>query len=95
MFRTLIVGLFLIAISIGSAFADEYVHGYVRQDGTYVQPYYRSSPNGTVMDNYSYRGNVNPYTGSVGTNSYSHDLTSPYFQGPDMYGNVGHGGYGQ
>jgi len=92
MFRSLIVGLVLAAISITTAFADEYVHGYVRQNGTVVQPYYRSSPNGSVMDNYSYHGNVNPYTGSVGTDNYTHDQTSPYFQGPDMYGNVGHSG---
>lgn len=71
-------------------FADEYVNGYYRSDGTYVQGYYRSSPNGTVQDNYSYEGNVNPYTGEVGTNRYEHDETSPYYEGPDATGHVGH-----
>jgi len=70
--------------------ADQYVHGYYRSNGTYVQPYHRSSPNGTVIDNYSFRGNLNPYTGKFGTNSYRHDLTSPYYTGPDSRGHVGH-----
>jgi hypothetical protein len=83
------------------AHADQYVHGYTRSDGTYVNGYYRSSPNGTVTDNYSYRGNENPYTGSAGTNSYQHDTTSPYFNGtPYSNGQYGHpnnlnGSYGQ
>ena len=72
------------------ASADEYVHGYTRRDGTYVQPYYRSSPDGTVTNNYSFEGNVNPYTGKVGTNHYEHDETSPYYQGPDSNGRIGH-----
>ena len=51
----------------GSAAAQTQVDGYFRKDGTYVQPHYRSSPNNTTLDNYSTRGNVNPYTGAVGT----------------------------
>lgn len=47
--------------------ADEYVNGYTRPDGTYVQGYYRSSPNSTRSDNYSTQGNTNPYTGERGT----------------------------
>ena len=41
------------------------VKGYYRKDGTYVQPYMRSSPDGNPYNNYSYPGNVNPYTGKV------------------------------
>ena len=43
------------------------VRGYTRKDGTYVQPHMRSAPNGTKADNWSTLGNVNPYTGKVGT----------------------------
>ena len=50
-----------------SAHADEYVNGYYKKDGTYVQGYTRSSPNTTNRDNYSTQGNNNPYTGSSGT----------------------------
>lgn len=76
-----------IAISLALAFASTaataqtYVHGYTKKDGTYVAPHYRSSPNNTVRDNYSYKGNVNPYTGAVGTNPYRSSPTSEYYQG--------------
>jgi hypothetical protein len=70
-----------------------HVNGYYRSNGTYVEPYERSDPNGTVQDNYSYIGNTNPYTGAVGTNRYEHDVTSPYYEGPDSQGNSGHSGY--
>ena len=49
------------------AMADVHVRGHYRSNGTYVQPHYRSSPNGTTLDNYSTKGNVNPYTGQAGT----------------------------
>jgi hypothetical protein len=44
-----------------------HVNGYYRKDGTYVQPYVRSSPDGNPYNNYSYPGNTNPYTGKVAT----------------------------
>lgn len=55
-------------ISIASpVMAQQYVNGYYRSDGTYVQPYYRSTPNYTKYDNYSTKDNYNPYTGKTGT----------------------------
>ncbi len=39
---------------------------YKPSTGTYVQPYYRSSSNSSRWDNYSTRGNYNPYTGKKG-----------------------------
>lgn len=51
----------------GVAFAQTQVDGYIRRDGTYVAPHYRSSPNSNTFDNYSTRGNGNPYTGERGT----------------------------
>jgi len=41
--------------------------GYTRSNGTYVPPYVATNPNGTQRDNYGATGNVNPYTGAVGT----------------------------
>lgn len=62
------VFIFLSAALIATvASAQVHVRGYTRSDGTYVAPHYRSSPNSTTSDNYSTRGNVNPYTGAVGT----------------------------
>lgn len=42
------------------------VSGYYRKDGTYVQPYFRTAPNSTNRDNFSTKGNINPYTGKAG-----------------------------
>lgn len=50
------------------------VRGYTRKDGTYVQPHYRSRPNGTVTDNFSFQGNTNPFTGLIGTKDYPHGV---------------------
>ena len=46
---------------------DVYVQGHFRSDGTYVQPYYRSAPNNSRLDNWSVKPNINPYTGQKGT----------------------------
>ena len=51
----------------GSAFADVYVEGYYRSDGTYVQPHFRSDPDDRFDNNWSTEGNVNPHTGKIGT----------------------------
>lgn len=68
--RTLICTLaVLTAFTIPVKAQDTYVEGYYRQDGTYVQPHYRSAPNSNPYDNYSAQGNINPYTGSIGDNS--------------------------
>lgn len=54
---------------------DVWVRGYTRRDGTYVRPHYRTRPDGNPWNNYSTRGNVNPYTGRPG-------YRSPYSQSP-------------
>ena len=46
--------------------SDVYVNGYVKKNGTVVPGHYRSAPNNTNRDNFSTRGNTNPYTGSSG-----------------------------
>ena len=63
--------------------AQTHVNGYVKRDGTYVAPYYRSSPNSTPYDNYSTKGNVNPYTGQAGTrNPYPSTTPSTTYGNP-------------
>jgi hypothetical protein len=62
--------------------ADTYVRGYFRSNGTYVQPHYRSAPDGNPYNNYSTYPNVNPYTGQQGTRYRSSDpYTSPSLGG--------------
>ena len=56
-----------------------WVNGYTRKDGTYVQGHMRSEPNSSYNDNWSVRGNQNPYTGSYGTKSPTlNDRTPDY-----------------
>lgn len=43
------------------------VRGYTRKDGTYVAPHRATNPDNTRMNNWSTKGNVNPYTGKEGT----------------------------
>ncbi len=80
----------LVLMSTCNLALADHVNGYMKSNGTYVQGYERSAPNGTVQDNYSYRGNTNPYTGQQGTNRYTHDTTSSYYQGPNAQGQSGH-----
>ena len=61
-----------------------HVNAYTKKDGTYVQPHYRTSPDGTKTNNWSHSGNVNPYTGKVGTNTDS----SPNYRGTGYYGSA-------
>lgn len=76
--------LFALAIAAGAclhisnAEAQDYVNGYARQDGTQVPGYERTAPDNTQTNNYSYQGNVNPYTGQVGTENDSQRNGSSY-----------------
>lgn len=44
-----------------------YVQGHTTRTGTYVRGHYQTNPNHTRNDNWSTRGNVNPFTGERGT----------------------------
>ena len=65
--KRFILGLITALALAGTASAQVAVQGHYRSNGTYVAPHMRSSPNSTTSDNYSTRGNVNPYTGASGT----------------------------
>lgn len=60
------------------------VKGYVKKDGTYVAPHYRSAPNSTKLDNYSTKGNTNPYTGKEGTVDPDATAKQPIYQAPQV-----------
>ena len=47
--------------------APVHVRGYTTKSGTYVDPHYRSAPDGNFGNNWSTKGNVNPYSGEPGT----------------------------
>ena len=46
---------------------DVRVNPYFRSNGTFVQPHFRTPPNRNSFDNFSTRGNSNPYTGKRGS----------------------------
>lgn len=57
------------AKSSGGSGGSHSTKGYVKKDGTYVQPHRATNPDGTKSNNWSQSGNVNPYTGKPGTKS--------------------------
>ena len=73
-----------------TAMADNFVQGYMRSDGTYVAPHYRSEQNTYRMDNYSSQGNTNPYSGQRGsqrnelsdTPTYNPNYGNPNYNNP-------------
>jgi len=69
LFKSILIASLLVITFVVPAFAG-YVRSHYRRNGTYVQSYWRSDPNSTVTDNYSYKGNVNPYTGKIGSKYY-------------------------
>lgn len=66
--RSVLIGLFVLACAAPVlARGPVHVRGYTTKNGTYVAPHYRSAPDHSVWNNWSTRGNVNPFTGKVGT----------------------------
>lgn len=75
-----IMSFILIAGSLAHA---DYTNGYTRANGTYVQGYNHTHADGNPYNNYSTKGNVNPYTGQPGThqpqpNAYGNTLSNTY-----------------
>lgn len=52
--------------ALGSG-ASTYVSPTIRKDGTPVVGHFRSAPDGRFENNWSTKGNINPYTGAEGT----------------------------
>lgn len=82
--RALFFLLFVLSIVV-SVDAQVHVKGYYRKDGTYVQPHWRSSPDGNPYNNWSYPGNVNPYTGKVAGGNSSTYLNNYYHRNGRVY----------
>src|SRR2546430_17101780 len=79
MLRKVVLAGALSLTIVSPALADVFVHGHFRQDGTYVQPHWRSNPDGIPQNNFGYPGNLNPYTGKVAPDS------SPRWDGLNGY----------
>ena len=79
-FVLVVCAILLLLVGVGPlVVAQVYVPGYIKRDGTFVQPHYRSSPNRTTEDNWSTYPNVNPYTGKTGTRRWSPPSSEPLY----------------
>lgn len=61
--------LVLVAVGSDGQAQSVRVKGYVKSSGTYVLPHYRTTPDSSRFNNWSTKGNINPYTGKTGTKS--------------------------
>lgn len=65
--KLLLIAIF-ICLSISPALArNTQVKPYSRSNGSFVMPYNRTAPDNKLFNNYSAKGNINPYTGKTGT----------------------------
>ena len=83
--RHAVTVLTVLAIVLGTSICTKaavHVRGYYRSNGTYVQPHYRSNPDGIFQNNWSTYPNVNPYTGAIGTKRTPSYSESPSFRIP-------------
>lgn len=70
-FKITILVILLLITGVSVSEAAVRVKGYYKpSSGIYVMPSYRSSPNKYKFDNYSSKGNYNPYSGKKGYRSY-------------------------
>lgn len=76
--KKLLLALLLTLFAVPALAGDVFVNGYFRSNGTYVQPYHRTSPNNTLLDNYSTKGNINPWTGKAGSVDPYKESYKPY-----------------
>lgn len=60
---TLAVTMLLASMTLCNAQGYHYVRPYCRSNGTFVPYHYQTNPDGIRSNNWSYPGNVNPFTG--------------------------------
>ena len=62
---TLLIGV--LSFSASAEARTTRVRGYYKPStGRYIAPYYKTTPNHSKFDNFSTKGNYNPYTGKRG-----------------------------
>jgi hypothetical protein len=67
--KTTIIFITACALSLGAIakVGSHSVRGHVTKSGTYVQPHRATNRDSTRVNNWSQKGNVNPYNGKAGT----------------------------
>lgn len=69
-------GFLLIGAISFSQTKQVWVNGYTNSYGTYVQGYYKTVSDNTATNNYNYKNNTNPNTGTQGTKSLYNNTTT-------------------
>lgn len=66
--KTILVAIVILSFGSSICLAKTVgVKGSVSKTGVYKPPHFKTSPNTTKIDNWSTKGNVNPFTGKQGT----------------------------
>lgn len=68
----IILATVVLVMVTGAASAQIYQRPHIDKNGRYSEGGYRAKPNGTQFDNYSTKGNVNPYSGKKGSRNARH-----------------------
>lgn len=63
----LLLAIALALAGAAQAKGSHAVRGYTKKDGTYVPPHRSKDPDKSKSNNWSQKGNTNPYTGKEGT----------------------------
>ena len=65
--KMIMLTVMALAFGVSELEAQTWVNGYTKSNGTTVQGHYRSNSDGVFSNNWSTKGNTNPYTGKKGT----------------------------
>lgn len=66
MLRKILACVIALFVLTGVAEGAQRMRGYIKKNGTYVMPHYKTRKDGTRLNNYSTKGNINPYTDKKG-----------------------------
>ena len=84
-------------VASAACYGSTYVSGYVKSNGTYVSGHYRTCPDSSRYNNYSFPGNYNPNTGRITGGSRSSYIDNYYgysSYSPRAYTSSSYSGYG-
>ena len=73
LFSIAFLAISMVAFSQNSTMTN----GYIKSNGNYVAPHYKTEPDKTTYNNFSTQGNYNPYNGQSGTKSPTYQGTQP------------------
>ena len=84
-------------VAEAACYGSTYVRGYFKSNGTYVSGHYRTCPDSSPYNNYSFPGNYNPNSGRITGGSRSSYIDNYYgysSYSPRAYTSSSYSGYG-